>query len=482
VAQREISFGFKDDASAFEQRDRPMHLEGIPVAGIDDRTPWSRDAVLRGMLVLADAIAVLLVGLYFAVAAVSASDAYWTAALLPLWIVLAKLHGLYDRDRRTLRTLTVDEVPCVCLWGLTSTAVTIIAISVLGGEPVEVADIAVGSFLACGSAITLRSLVRWLCRRVTPPERTLIVGQGSLADAASRNLQLFPDIHLRLVDETVPDHTCEHLQLVIREARIEHLIVASQTIDENLIADLLSYCRIQNVKLSVVPPVGAMFGTAVQLDNVGDALFLQYNTCDVSRSTLLLKRALDACVSLLAVILLAPIAFLAALAIRIDTPGPVIFAQRRAGLGGRPFWMYKFRTMVENAEALLPELVPFDELTEPVFKLRDDPRVTRVGRFLRRTSLDELPQFVNVLHGQMSLVGPRPEQVELVERYDIQERVRLAVKPGLTGPMQVSGRGELSLDERLSVERDYIENLALGRDLRILAMTVPAVFRARGAF
>ena len=127
-------------------------------------------------------------------------------------------------------------------------------------------------------------------------------------------------------------------------------------------------------------------------------------------------------------------------------------------------------------------LVRFDELEEPMFKLRPDPRVTRFGAFLRRTSLDELPQLVNVLKGEMSLVGPRPEQVELVQRYRPEHRFRLAVKPGLTGPMQVFGRGRLSFEERLAVERDYIENLSISRDLRILALTIPSVVDGRGAY
>jgi lipopolysaccharide/colanic/teichoic acid biosynthesis glycosyltransferase len=144
--------------------------------------------------------------------------------------------------------------------------------------------------------------------------------------------------------------------------------------------------------------------------------------------------------------------------------------------------MHKFRTMVEDAEAQLFKLVSFDSLNEPMFKLANDPRVTRVGRLLRRTSLDELPQLFNVLKGDMSLVGPRPEQVELVERYAPEQLFRLAVKPGLTGPMQVYGRGELTFEERLAVERDYIENLSVGRDLRILALTLPTVASGRGAF
>jgi lipopolysaccharide/colanic/teichoic acid biosynthesis glycosyltransferase len=144
--------------------------------------------------------------------------------------------------------------------------------------------------------------------------------------------------------------------------------------------------------------------------------------------------------------------------------------------------MYKFRTMVPDAEARLGELIQFDGLPEPMFKLRHDPRVTRVGRVLRRTSLDELPQLWNVLKGEMSLVGPRPEQVELVDRYSPDQEFRLAVKPGLTGPMQVFGRGNLNFEERLAVEREYIENLSFSRDIRILALTVAPVFTGRGAF
>ena len=138
--------------------------------------------------------------------------------------------------------------------------------------------------------------------------------------------------------------------------------------------------------------------------------------------------------------------------------------------------------MVTNAEERLSEVVSVDDLPAPMFKLVQDPRVTRIGRLLRRTSLDELPQLLNVVKGDMSLVGPRPEQIELVERYRPEHVFRLAVKPGLTGPMQVYGRGELTFDERLAVERDYIENLSLGRDLRILALTLTAVVAGRGAY
>ena len=160
----------------------------------------------------------------------------------------------------------------------------------------------------------------------------------------------------------------------------------------------------------------------------------------------------------------------------------MFFIQTRAGLNGAPFRMWKFRTMVEGAEESLDEVVSLDELPDPMFKLRGDPRITRVGRVLRRLSLDELPQLVNVIVGDMSIVGPRPEQIELVERYRPEHRFRLQVKPGMTGPMQVFGRGELTFAERLAVELDYVENLSLARDLRILAQTFPVVLRGTGAY
>ena len=225
-----------------------------------------------------------------------------------------------------------------------------------------------------------------------------------------------------------------------------------------------------------------MFGTGVQLERVADLPVLEYNTWDISRSTMLLKRVLDISFAVLALLLLSPILAAIAVAILVDGGRPVLFAQTRVGQHGRTFRILKFRTMVVDAERSSPELVSIETLEPPMFKLRNDPRVTRVGRFLRRTSLDELPQLLNVLKGDMSIVGPRPEQVELAGRYSEGDRFLLAVKPGLTGPMQVYGRAELTFEERRAVERDYVENISVGRDLRILALTVAPVVSGRGAF
>lgn len=194
------------------------------------------------------------------------------------------------------------------------------------------------------------------------------------------------------------------------------------------------------------------------------------------------KRAMDIVGSLLGLIISAPLIAASAVAIKLDSSGPVFFIQERAGQNGQPFQMVKLRTMVEGAEDMLPQLVNLEELSSPAFKLESDPRVTRVGHFLRRTSIDELPQLWNVLKGEMSLVGPRPEELRIVHLYDDWHRQRLVVRPGLTGPMQVNGRGDLDFDERVQLELDYIRDYSLWKDAAILAETVIAVISGQGAY
>ena len=326
----------------------------------------------------------------------------------------------------------------------------------------------------------IRATARALWRQLTPPERILIVGEGPLAEAVVRKLDLFPDIHAEIAGR-IPNFGALWAWFDDLDD-VDRIIVASSDLNEELLEALLPVCRLRGVKLTVVPPTRGMFGTATHLGHVAELPLLDYNTWDISGFTLVLKRCLDVVLSTLGLLLTAPLFVLAALAIFVTDGWPVLFKQTRGGAGGEPFTMLKFRTMVKNAEALLPDLVPFDKLADPMFKLKADPRITRVGRLLRRTSLDELPQLVNVLRGEMSIVGPRPEQLDLVQRYLPEHQFRLDVKPGITGPMQVYGRGELSFEERLAVEREYVENLSLTRDLKIVLMTLPAVLGRRGAY
>lgn len=198
------------------------------------------------------------------------------------------------------------------------------------------------------------------------------------------------------------------------------------------------------------------------------------------RPSALGKRVFDLAICFASAPILAPLFVLSAVAIRIDSPGPVLFVQLRTGQDGRPFRMYKFRTMVRDAEALKSQLGDRNVRTPPDFKIPDDPRITRVGKFLRTTYLDELPQLINVVRGEMSLVGPRPTSFG-TNTYDLWHTERLEVRPGITGLWQVSGRRDTTFDERLRLDIEYVENMSLLLDLKILGLTVIAVFKRSGA-
>jgi lipopolysaccharide/colanic/teichoic acid biosynthesis glycosyltransferase len=194
-----------------------------------------------------------------------------------------------------------------------------------------------------------------------------------------------------------------------------------------------------------------------------------------------LKRLLDVTGALIGILFTAPLMAAAAIAIKLDSRGPVLFLQERAGKEGRPFKIFKLRTMVQNAEELLDRYVDIDALEEPVFKLKDDPRVTRVGRILRRWRIDELPQLFNVLRGEMSLVGPRPEECRIVQYYSSWHRQRLSVKPGITGPAQISGCRYLVLSERVRMDIEYVKNHTLCRDIWILIKTIPSLLHGESS-
>ena len=439
------------------------------------------EPLLRRLLAVADILAIAVAAILVGRWGSGPEAAFLLVLFAPIWIVTAKLAGLYDRDHRTLRHLTVDELPWLLVWTLSSTALLTLLL-----EPFPALDLSSEDrLLVWGTALGLgfgfRASVRALWRRITPPQRMLIVGDGPLAQAVVRKLELFPDIHAEVSGRVA---SCAALDEHIDELvpTVDRVVLACRELSEDLLERLLPACRLNGVRLTIVPPTRGMFGTATTLTHIADLPLLDYNTWDISRLTLALKRILDIVLAGIALVATLPVFLLTSLATFVDSGWPIFFRQTRAGERGRPFQMLKFRTMIRNAEAMLPELVPFDELDAPMFKLKADPRVTRVGRLLRRTSIDELPQLINVLRGEMSVVGPRPEQLDLVERYAPEHRFRLQVKPGITGPMQVFGRGELSFEERLAVEREYVENLSLARDLRIVLMTLPAVFRRRGAF
>jgi exopolysaccharide biosynthesis polyprenyl glycosylphosphotransferase len=443
--------------------------------------PYGPEPLLRRMLAVGDILSIAAAAVIVGFWGSGAGAALLLVLFAPIWIVTAKLAGLYDRDHRTLRHLTVDELPWLVVWTLSSTAVLTLLLVPFPALDLTPDDRLLVWGTALGLGFTFRAGMRTLWRRVTAPQRVLIVGDGPLAHAVVRKLELFPDIHAEIAGRI---ESCSALHDRLEEIgdNVDRIVIACSELSEDLLERLLPFCRLRGVKLTIVPPTRGMFGTATHLTHIAELPLLDYNTWDISRTTVALKRAFDLSLALVALVATLPLFLVAGLATVLDSGLPIFFRQTRGGEHAHPFQMLKFRTMVREAEARLPDLVRFDELADPMFKLRADPRVTRVGRVLRRTSLDELPQLINVLRGEMSIVGPRPEQLDLVERYAPEHQFRLHVKPGITGPMQVYGRGELTFDERLAVEREYVENLSLARDIRIVLMTLPAVLGRRGAF
>ena len=446
-----------------------------------------KDALRRRLLAAADVLAVI--------AAAAAADlagaehsALWICATLPAWIVLAKVNGLYDRDHVRLRHQTVDELSPILHWVTLAAGATVLLVTLVLGEGISAEQALLMWGTALGAAIALRVLARRAWRALVEPERGLVVGSGALAAALARKLTLECGHHLELAGRLPLDPRADgadpldQLERGVEQGRYERVILALEDLDERTLLRVVTACRAAGVKFSVAPPLRAMLGTAVELNHLAELPLIEFRTWDTSRSTLAIKRTLDVVVATLALALLLPLLLLTMVAIRLETRGPAIFRQQRAGRGGTPFTMLKLRTMVAGAELLLPDVVDVDALDEPVFKLAGDPRVTRVGRVLRRFSIDELPQLLNVLRGDMSLVGPRPEEVWLTRRYSESTAIRLSLRPGITGPMQVHGRGELTLQERVAVEREYIENYSLRKDLEILLRTGPAVVAGLGAY
>jgi exopolysaccharide biosynthesis polyprenyl glycosylphosphotransferase len=445
-------------------------------------TPWQgfwKDALRRRMLAAADLVAILIAAAAVGLVA-DEGAALWIAASAPLWLVMAKLRGLYDRDHVRIRHLTLDESAGLFHWVvLCAAGISLLLITLTEAELTVGGALVMAATSFC-AAFALRVAARALWRRVVPPERGIILGTGRIADAFARRLALESGHHLELVGELPLSDDAWEARLDSEPT--ERVIIAAHDLNEETLARVVSHCRSAGVKLSVAPPMRAMLGTAVELSHLAEQPLIEFRTWDPSRSTMLLKRTMDVVGAAVALVVLAPWLLVIALAVRIDSRGPSLFRQTRAGRDGKPFHMLKFRTMVRGAEERVAEVVCVEDLDEPAFKVRSDPRVTRVGRLLRRSSIDELPQLVNVLRGDMSLVGPRPEEVWLVERYREADRFRLEMRPGITGPMQVHGRGELTFQERMSVEREYVENYSLRKDVKILFQTFAAVVNGRGAF
>jgi len=326
--------------------------------------------------------------------------------------------------------------------------------------------------------------------------RVIIVGAGEAGRTVMRTIVARPELGYQIVGfvDDNPDKgstdlgrlralgPLENLPRLIEEEAVDEVIITLPWMYHRKIVSIMRECERRNVGARIVPDFFQMSLSQVDVDDLGGIPLVGVREIGFGRTARLIKRGMDIAGAVLGLVLCAPLMALIALAIKLDSPGPVIFSQTRVGIGGRPFLIHKFRSMREGAENELEQLRELNEADGPLFKIRDDPRMTRVGRFLRRFSLDELPQLWNVLRGEMSLVGPRPALPTEVSQYMEWHKKRLEVRPGMTGLWQIRGRCLLSFDEGVLLDIYYIENWSLWLDCKILLDTIPRVLFGEGAY
>jgi exopolysaccharide biosynthesis polyprenyl glycosylphosphotransferase len=457
----------------------------------------SRTIAVQRVLVAADLIAVvaaLWFGLVTAGPTAAAAQLPWSLAYLPVIIVLFKLYGLYDGDRKRLGHSTLDDIPGVFHAALVA-AVGLWAYLKLA--PVErLIFVQVASVLGLLMLFVLlaRAAARSALPRLIVAERVLVVGTGPSAHQLMRKVRArgrhMLDPAGYLCDDGVADPAPESglarlgtpadLAAICCAHAIDRVLIASPAIDSERLTSLIRDANRANVRVTLLPSVLDVLGPSTEVDELEGMTVLAVNPAHFCRSSSWLKRGLDLTLSAAGLLVLLPLLPFVALAIKLDSSGPVFFRQQRLGRGGRTFELIKLRTMVLDAEERLMDLQPHS--AHAAWLLLDrDPRVTKLGRFLRVTSIDELPQLWNVLRGEMSLVGPRPMPLATGEHISDWGRRRHDLTPGLTGMWQVLGRTSIPFEEMLKLDYLYVTNWSVWRDVRLLLRTVSVVLTRRGA-
>jgi exopolysaccharide biosynthesis polyprenyl glycosylphosphotransferase len=419
--------------------------------------------------------------------------------LIPAWLIFFALYGLYAPRNLLGGTEEYARVVNACTIGIV--AVLCYSFFVRGLEQ----DISRGWLLVAwalslpivgGGRFLFRRFIYYMRTKGFFTTRTLIVGindegrliarQWSTSPAAGVNVVGFVD------DQTTPGTeiegvtvlgNCDALKFLVKRFRVDELVVVPTAVGRETLLEIYRTLGTNNgVQVRLSPGLYELFTTGVQVQEVGFVPLVSLNKLRITGVDAVLKTVLDYGLTILALILLAPVFLIIALLVKLDSPGPVIYRRRVVGTGGREFDAFKFRTMRVDADAYLEKHPELAEEFRRTGKIKNDPRITRLGRFLRTTSLDELPQLFNVLLGQMSLVGPRMISPPELDKFGKWRHNLLTVKPGLTGLWQVSGRSDLSYEDRVRLDMHYIRNYTIWLDIRLLFNTVGVVLRKRGAY
>src|SRR5947209_5236823 len=474
----------------------------LPSAQVDEvRGPAAclrRDTIFRRALLVADVVAI--VGALVMTVALSSRRVplhltWESLAGVPLLLVGAKLMGLYDRDETLLRKTTLDEAP-----KLFQLATLCTLVAWLGGRLVVAGALdrreALFLWLAlAGLLILCRAVARASAMRLAPTERCLFIGDERSAEMVRAKLSGHGGINARVVahldlDKAAPWSTdafsaprLSEIRDLARTLDVHRAVIAPGCGPEAEAAETLNLVRTLKavgVRVSILPRMLEVVGSSVEFDDLHGVTLMGVRRFELTRSSAAIKRAFDLVGASIGLLAIAPLMIAIALAIKLDSSGPVFFRQLRVGRHGRRFYMLKFRTMVANAEDLKESLRHRNEAQEGLFKIAADPRMTRVGRWLRKTALDELPQLFNIINREMSLVGPRPLGRDGDECIAGWHRRRLEITPGITGPWQILGPARVPLKEMVALDYLYAANWSLWVDVKILLRTVPHVLGRRG--
>ena len=478
----------------------------------------SRESALRRLLVVTDIVALTLAlvviefwGNFHNGQTVSVlRDVALLAFGIPMWVLLAHGHNLYHADSRRADHGWIEELmPIIQMATIWSWAI-LLAISMTGIRPVGIPKLAVFWGLTIVFLLVLRSATRfWARRRSWYLQNALVVGTPLQAASVLRRVLRHPEYKInviacvdtgaatnidegseravaRMVAQTPMIRGDINLPELIEQLDIQRVIFAPGAKETRDGVESLCELGEREVHVDLIPSWSDFVGRRLEFHELEGMPLLTVPPTSIRRSDLVRKRVFDVFASSIALALLSPVFLICAIAIKIDSDGPVLFRQRRVGRRDRRFEMLKFRSMYTNADGLKDEVAGLNfhggGNVHGMFKVREDPRITRVGRWLRRTSLDELPQLLNVLKGDMSLVGPRP----LIECEDRQVegrfRRRLSSAPGLTGPWQIHGRSEIPFEEMINLDYLYVMNWSLWGDIKLMLRTVHAVLRGHGAY
>jgi exopolysaccharide biosynthesis polyprenyl glycosylphosphotransferase len=421
---------------------------------------------------------------------------------LPLWIVAAKVYGLYERDEEGMDHSGADEFAGVFNMITVGTWLFWAGTHVTKLAHPTLPKLLVFWAAAVGLVVTGRAVARTICRRqINYLQNTVIIGAGFVGQLVARKLLKHPEYGLNLIGfvDSEPRQRSgtaasvpmlggtDRLPALMRLFDIERVIIAFSRDSHEEMLDLIRSLKDFEVQVDIVPRFFELVGSEVSVHALEGVSLMGMPPMRLSRSSRLLKVVLDLGLAALALLLLLPLFVLIGILIRLDSPGPVFFRQLRIGYGGKPFRIWKFRTMYVDAEVRKADVRHLNQHSlagedARMFKVANDPRVTRVGRALRRYSIDELPQLINVLRGQMSLVGPRPLILDESEHIVSWGRTRLRLKPGITGLWQVLGRSEIPFEEMTRLDYLYVTSWSLWGDVVLIFRTLPALFRTRNAY